>query len=126
MGKYFGKVGYYLGVCASIVLLVGAVTVLYIIQAQMLYGIFMALYWWTTPGDYHPDFQTKPVFDRFSSAYTGMLLYFVQILACSYDDVSGFVRLGSLGAVFVTIFIFFMVGVGVYGTHTTTYQFGTP
>ena len=35
-------------------------------------------------------------------------------------------RLGSLGAVFVTIFIFFMVGVGVYGTYTTTYQFGTP
>ena len=126
MGKYFGKIGYYLGVCASIVLLVGAVTVLYIIQAQMLYGIFMALYWWTTPGDYHPEFQTKPVFDRFSSAYTGILLYFVQILACSYDDVSGFVRLGSLGAVFVTIFIFFMVGVGVYGTYTTTYQFGTP
>ena len=65
------------------------------------------------------------MFDRFSSAYTGIALYFIQILVCSYDDVSGFVRLGSLGAVFVTIFILFMVGVGVYGTQTTYYQFGS-
>ena len=92
----------------------------------MLYGILMALYWWTTPGEYHPEYQQGPVFDKFSSAYTAIALYFISILVCSYNDMGVFVRLGSLGALFVTIFILFIVGVGVYGTQTTDYQVGTP
>ena len=92
----------------------------------MSYGILMAAYWWTTPGDDAPEFQQGPVFNKFSSAYTGIILYFIIFLVCSYNDMGVFVRLGSLGAVFVSIFILFIVGVSWYGTETTEYQFGTP
>ena len=92
----------------------------------MSYGILMALYWWTAPGEYHPEFQQDPVWYRFSSAYTAIALYFITILVCSYNDIGVFVRLGSLGAVFVTIFTLFIVGIGVYGTQTTNYHIGSP
>ena len=58
--------------------------------------------------------QLEPVFYTFSSAYTAIGLYFILVAISSKKNFGVFVRLGSLGAVFVSIFIIAMVGLGAY------------
>jgi len=51
--KYFGNKGYYAGILAPILLITGAVTVLFVIMSQLSYPIFLAIYAWSSGT--HPD-----------------------------------------------------------------------
>lgn len=52
--KYYGKPGYYLGIISPAILLLGAVTVLFIILTELSYPILLTIYIWVKPGDYQP------------------------------------------------------------------------
>ena len=54
------------------------------------------------------------MFNAFSSAYTAIGLYFILVAITSKKNLGVFIRLGSLGAIFVTIFVIAIVGLGWY------------
>ena len=123
--KYYGKPGYYAGIIAPALLLLGVVSALFVILSELSYPILLSLYMWCKPGDFQPKIEDKPVLDNFSSAYTAIGLYFLLVAISSKKNLGVFVRLGSLGAIFVSMFIIAITGLGAYSYATTDYQIGT-
>lgn len=121
--RYFGKPGYYAGIIAPCLMLLAAVIVLFIILSQLSYPILLSIYSWIADAD--PPIQEEPVFDSFSSAYTALFLYFILVLICSKQNFGIFIRLGSLGSLFVCMFLLGIVGLSAYSYVTTDYRIGT-
>ena len=115
-----GKCGFYLGIAANFLMVLGALTVLFIILADLSYPILLAIYAWITPGE-NPEIVTDPSFSQFSSAYTSLILYFILVLLCSKERLGVFIRLGSLGAIFIALVVLFITGLGIYETYNTKY-----
>jgi len=44
--KYYGQIGYYFGILTPAIMIVGALIVYFVIMAQMLYPICLAMYAW--------------------------------------------------------------------------------
>lgn len=112
--KYYGKPGYYLGIIFPALLTLGVLTVLFIILSQLSYPILLTLYIWCKPGSQLPVQEQDPVFDNFSSAYTAIVLYFILVAISSKKNLGVFIRLGSLGAIFVSMFIIAILGLSIY------------
>ena len=113
--RYFGWWGYYAGIIFPFITLLGAAIVLFIILSQLLYPICMAIYWWIfLTGEDPPTPQIEPVFSTFSPAYTSLFLYFLLVLVSSKKNLGVFIRLGSLGSIFVSMFIIGIVCLAVY------------
>ena len=124
--RYFGSWGYYAGIVFPFFTLMGAIIVLFIILSELLYPILLALYYWVfVSGDTMPVAQTEPVFFTFSSAYTALFLYFLLVLVSSKKNLGVFIRLGSMGSIFVSMLIIGIVCLAAYSFKTTEYQFGT-
>jgi len=81
--KYYGKPGYYLGIVGPAMLLLGALSVLFIILSQLSYPILLTIYVWCKSGTDHPVIEEDPVFYDFSSAYTALILYFLLVAISS-------------------------------------------
>ena len=81
----------------------------------------LAIYYWCKPGDASKELDMDPTFDHFSSAYTAIGLYFLLIAICSKQNLGAFIRLGSLSAIFVSMFVLAILCLGVYGYATTEY-----
>ena len=114
--------GYYAGIIFPCITLLGAAIVLFIILTQLLYPICMALYWWIfLSGEEPPTPTVEPVFSSFSTAYTALFLYFILVLVCSKKNLGVFIRLGSLGSIFVTMFIIGIICLAFYSFNTTQY-----
>lgn len=120
--KYFGNKGYYAGILSPILLITGAVTVLFVIMSQLTYPIFLAIYAWTTGN--HPKPITTPDLTQFSSSYTAIILFFLTVAICSKKDLAIFVKMGSFGAFAIMTLLVFIIAVGVIGLQSTTYEFG--
>ena len=54
--KFYGKIGLYVGILAPAILIIGAIIVYFVIMAQMLYPILLALYVWIVQPDTNPIF----------------------------------------------------------------------
>ena len=66
-------------------------------------------------------------FEAFSASYTAILMYFVLVLICMKKDLSLFIKMGSLGAICVTIMIIFVISYFAYSMSNTDYKvFMTP
>lgn len=122
--KYYGSLGYYAGIISPIILMFGAAIVLFIILSQLSYPVLLALYAWGKSGDYDPKIKEFPTFETFSSSYTAIMLYFVLVWVSSKKNLGVFIRLGSLGAIFVSMLVIFILILGIYGFFTTDYQIG--
>jgi len=82
--KYFGKKGYYVGIIAPALLMLGAMTALFVILAQLAYPILLAIWVWAIgSGDDYPTLLLDPSFTSFSSTYTAIGLYFLLAAICS-------------------------------------------
>ena len=122
--KYYGKLGLYTGQIATVALLIGATTSLFGILSQISYALVLAIMTWCTGEQY--EFQSKPVFNDFSQAYTALVLFLIVVAVCSKKDLNIFIKMGSFGALFVTTLILFITGTGVMETTKTDYVFGSP
>ena len=49
--KYYGKKGFYVGIIAPALLMLGALTALFVILSQLLYPIFYSVYYWCSQTD---------------------------------------------------------------------------
>lgn len=58
--KYYGSLGYYVGLLAPAFLIVGAVSVYFVIMTQVLYPMCLAIYAWTSGTN--PTYYQDPTF----------------------------------------------------------------
>ena len=103
--------------------MLGTMSALYIVLADLSYPILLSVYVWFS--DKEPIAYTDPEFDHFSTAYTAIILYFILVGVSSKRNLGVFVRLGSLGAIFVTIFVMAIIVLSAYSWLNTDYQIGT-
>ena len=61
-------------------------------------------------------------FDAFSASYTAVLMFIVLVAISMKKDLSIFVKMGSVGAVCVTMMIVFIIGYSVYSMTVTDYK----
>jgi len=123
--RYYGQVGYYAGIVFPALLMIGTMTALFVILSELSYPILLAIIDWCSPAAYKPPIQEEPTFKTFSSAYTSIALYLIFVGICSMRNLGCFIRLGSLGAIFVSMFVLAIIGLGAYELQNTDYQIGT-
>ena len=79
-----GKTGFYIGLCAPALLIVGAVSVYFVIMTQLLYPVLLAIYSWISGEE--PELNLDPDFNRFSPAYCALFLFVILVILCSKKD----------------------------------------
>lgn len=119
-----GKAGFYTGLIAPAVLIVGAVAVYYVIMCSVLYPILLAIYVWIFSTE--PNYDIKPSFSRFSTSYCAIGLFPILVWLCSKKDLKIFMKVGSFGVVFVVFLMLFIVTTGIVSLENTTYMVGPP
>ena len=117
-----GKTGFYTGLIAPAVLIVGAVAVYYVIMCSVLYPILLAIYVWCSGST--PIYQTKPTFSAFSTSYCAIGLFPILVWLCSKKDLKIFMKVGSFGIVFVVFLMVFIVTTGIVSLGNTKYSTG--
>ena len=61
-------------------------------------------------------------FDAFSASYTAVLMFIALVAISMKKDLSVFVKMGSVGAVCVTMMILFIIGYSIHSMANTPYE----
>jgi len=115
--------GYYIGLIAPALLIVGAIIVYFVIMCQMLYPLSLAMYSWVSGTS--PIYYADPTFSHFSQSYCAIFLGIILIAICSKKDLGVFMRIGSLGVIFIMLFVVYIIYSFIYAEKTTQFSFGT-
>jgi hypothetical protein len=107
----------------SAILLYGVLIVYFVIQTQLLYPLTLAVYAWCSGNE--PVFLADPTFKHYSSSYCSIALFFALITLCSKKDLSIFMKVGSIGVIFVFMLIIFIVITGVVAFTNTEFMIGS-
>eukprot|EP00354_Favella_ehrenbergii_P009263 CAMPEP_0170476788 /NCGR_PEP_ID=MMETSP0123-20130129/18141_1 /TAXON_ID=182087 /ORGANISM="Favella ehrenbergii, Strain Fehren 1" /LENGTH=336 /DNA_ID=CAMNT_0010748053 /DNA_START=598 /DNA_END=1610 /DNA_ORIENTATION=+ len=82
----------------------------------------LAIYKWMSGSE--PAFLSDPTFSEYSSSYCALLIFFALSLICSKKDLSIFMKVGSIGVIFVFMLIFFIIYTGVAAFTNTSFILG--
>jgi len=124
--KYYGKLGFYIGLIGPTILIFGAITVYFVVIVQSLYPLFYVigtkLIHISMP---YIDPNTPPYchLDSFSASWIALLMYVLLVSASMKKDLTVFIRLSSIGVICVICLILFVIGFGVYSIVVTDYEF---
>jgi sodium-coupled neutral amino acid transporter 9 len=121
--KYYGKCGYYTGLISPALIIVGAVSVYFVIMTELMYPVLLAIYAWISGTD--PELAMDPTFKKFSSSYCALFLFVVLVLICMKKDISIFLKIGSFGVIFIIILMIFIICVGVIAFTNTEFYLGS-
>lgn len=116
---FVGTVGFYIGILCPTCIVVGAVVVYFVVMCQCLYPLVLCIATWCTGIEY--DFQTKSVYNTFSQAYCGFIMYPVLIALTLKKDLSIFMKVGSVGVVFILFLMVFILAVGIKSFSNTEF-----
>ena len=118
-----GPVGYYTGLIAPAILIVGAIIVFFVIMTQVMYPDLLAIYAWISGTT--PPFDLDPSFTRFSPSYVGFMLFVILVIICNKKDINIFMRIGSFGVIFVVLLMIFIIATGVIALTDTEFSIGS-
>lgn len=121
-----GKFGFYSGLIAPAILILGAVACFFVTMNQVLYPMVLAIFVWTSgkdPNDY--PIKPDPTFEWFSSNYTAVFLFCVITAVCSKKDIRIFMKIGSFGVIFVVMLMVFIIYTGILALTNTEFSLGT-
>jgi len=121
--KFYGKPGYYAGLIAPAVLILGAVATMFVTMNQVFYPMILAVYTWTSGTKV--VLKENPTWEWFSSNYTAIILFAVLIAICSKKDIKIFMKIGSYGVVFVVMLMLFIIYTGIKALSDTEFSIGT-
>jgi hypothetical protein len=65
-------------------------------------------------------------FGKFSIAYMAILVFIIEMLITAKKDLSIFIRLTTYGSAFIISLILFIIGFGIYGFASSSYQVVSP
>ena len=124
--KFYGKFGYYAGLIAPAILILGAVACFFVTMNQVLYPMILAIYVWCSGKDESEvTYREDPSWDWFSSNYTALLIFAIVTIVCNKKDIRIFMKIGSFGVIFVCMLMVFIIYQGIKSLSNTTYSFGT-
>ena len=118
-----GAIGYYLGTFAPCMMLASSIVVYFIILTQMLYPMTLAMYAWTTGND--PVFHEEPTLQYYSTFYVAVGLFIFLTMLCLKTDLSFFMKVSSVGVVFLLMLIVFIVIKGLQSLSNTDFIVGS-
>ena len=121
--KFYGKPGYYAGLVAPAILILGAVATMFVTMNQVLYPMILAIYTWTSGND--AEYKSDPQWSWFSSNYTAILIFAVLIIICSKKDIKIFMKIGSFGVIFVVMLMLFIIYTGIKALTNTEFSIGS-
>ena len=101
------------------VLLYGVLIVFFVIQTQLFYPLTLAVYAWTSGKD--PAYLTEPTLSQYSSSYCAILIFVALMLICAKKDLTIFMKVGSIGVIFVFMLIIFIIWTGIVAFTNTDY-----
>lgn len=104
-------------------MLTSAVVVYFIIMAQMLYPLTLAVYAWSTNTD--PVFHTEATLDYYSTSHVALVLFVVLTVICLKTDLSFFMQVSSAGVIFIMMLILFIIAKGVQAFENTDFLIGS-
>ena len=107
----------------STLLLHGVLIVYFVIQTQLLYPLTLAVYAWTSGNE--PMYLMEPSLGQYSSSYCAIVLFFALAVICSKKDLSIFMKVGSIGVIFVFMLIIFIMITGIVAFSDTEFMIGT-
>ena len=81
----------------------------------------MAIYSWASAND-NIKLDYTPAFDRFSPAYSSIIMFVLESLITSRRDLGFFIKIVSFGAIFITSLMVFIICFGIYALATTDYE----
>ena len=105
-----------------VVLLFGVLTVYFVICTQLFYPLTLAVYMWISGRQ--ADFLVSPTFSQYSSSYCALLLFMTLAIICSKKDLTIFMKVGSIGVLFVLMLIVFIIYTGIVAFTNTEFMFG--
>ena len=117
-----GKPGYYMGSIMLQLLLNGILTVFFVIDTQLFYPLTLAVFKWISQSE--PEFLSSPTFSQYSSSYCALLIFFALAAVSSKKDLSIFMKVGSVGVIFVFMLIFYMIFTGIVAFTNTDFMLG--
>ena len=100
-----------------------SLVVYFIILTQMLYPMTLAMYAWTTGND--PEFHEEPTLRYYSTSYVAVGLFFFLTMVCLKTDLSFFMKVSSVGVVFLLMLIVFIVIKGLQSLSNTDFIVGS-
>ena len=120
-----GAPGYYMGLIAPAVLILGAVAVFFVTMNQVLYPMILAVYVWIAGNKEEIVAKPDPTWEWFSGNYTAILLFVVMTALCSKKDIKIFMKIGSYGVIFVIMLMIFIIVTGVKALSDTSFSLGS-
>ena len=124
--KFYGKPGYYAGLIAPAILILGAVACFFVTMNQVLYPMILAMYVWISGVSADSvDYKLDPSWEWFSSNYTAILIFIVVTAVCSKKDMAIFMKIGSFGVIFVCMLMVFIIYTGILSLTNTDFSIGT-
>ena len=83
----------------------------------------MAVIAWTSAQD--PVYLTEPTLSQYSSSYCAIALFLALAVICSKKDLGIFMKVGSIGVIFVFMLIIFIIITGIVALGNTDFVLGT-
>ena len=124
--KFYGNWGFYAGLIAPAILIFGAVATFFVTMNQVLYPMVLALYVWISgkPED-DVTYKKDPSWEWFSSDYTAIIMFGILTFITSMKNIKLFMKISSIGVVFVIMLMVFIIYTGVNSMTNTTFSLGT-
>ena len=107
--KFYGKFGYYAGLIAPAILILGAVACFFVTMNQVLYPMILAIYVWISGDKNGVTYKSSPEWGWFSSNYTALLIFAIVTIVCNKKDIRIFMKIGSFGVIFVCMLMAFII-----------------
>jgi len=124
--KFYGSWGYYTGLIAPALLILGAVATFFVTMNQVLYPMVLALYVWISGvPESDVDYKLTPDWTWFSSDYTAIIMFGILTVITSLKNIKLFMKISSIGVVFVMMLMVFIMYTGINSLTNTTFEFGT-
>jgi amino acid permease len=88
-----------------------------------MYPIILCIISWCTGETY--EYRTDSTFSAFSQSYCAFILFPILVYVCSKKDLSIFMKVGSVGVIFIVFLMVFIIYVGVAALTNTEFMWGT-
>lgn len=119
--RYFGKYGWSFGMTCFIVNLYVPILLFFQLLAQNLFPILLAIIEIFTGGN--RSISLAPDWSQFSYTWTCVIIFVIVFLMTASPNIQFFVKINSLGVIFIAIVILFVCGMGFYSLSNTQFTY---
>ena len=124
--KFYGPWGYYTGLVAPAILILGAVSTFFVTMNQVIYPMTLAMYVWISGVDENlVDYKLEPSWEWYSGNYTAIIMFFILTVITSLQNIKLFIKISSYGAIFVIMLMLFIMYEGINSLINTNFSIGT-